>query len=183
MAASMTLLEETIERWYEVRRGLIKELNTIPATRLSFRATLETRSALELIQHVLEVSIMTVEELVREDTNLHRAPFPQLLHFYAPNIAKADTQEKLVDLLVEQYRDADQRLRKAGDIHLMQLVTHQDGTKATRLAALNEAVGHEMYHRGQLTVYIRLLGLEPALTQQQSHPAIPAIGNEGRDNI
>lgn len=24
---------------------------------------------------------------------------------------------------------------------------------------------HEMYHRGQLTVYERLLGIEPALTQ------------------
>jgi uncharacterized damage-inducible protein DinB len=178
----MTLLEETLGRWYDVRRGFIKELNVVPATRLSFRATLETRSVLELVQHMLEVSIMTVEELVREDTNLHRAPFPQLLHYYAPNIAKADTQEKLVDLLVEQYRDADQRFRKAGDIHMMQLVTHQDGSQATRLAALNEAVSHEMYHRGQLTVYVRLLGLEPALTEQLFHPAIPSIGSEGRDN-
>jgi uncharacterized damage-inducible protein DinB len=28
------------------------------------------------------------------------------------------------------------------------------------------AIAHEMYHRGQLTVYERLLGIEPALTQR-----------------
>jgi len=31
---------------------------------------------------------------------------------------------------------------------------------------VNFAMSHEMYHRGQLTVYERLLNLEPALTKQ-----------------
>jgi uncharacterized damage-inducible protein DinB len=35
----------------------------------------------------------------------------------------------------------------------------------SKLDVLTFAVAHEMYHRGQLTVYERLLGVEPALTQ------------------
>ncbi len=31
---------------------------------------------------------------------------------------------------------------------------------------LQFTLAHEMYHRGQLTVYQRLLGIEPALTEQ-----------------
>ena len=41
-------------------------------------------------------------------------------------------------------------------------VTSAAGT-ATRLELLQDAIGHEQYHRGQLTVYERLLGLVPAL--------------------
>jgi uncharacterized damage-inducible protein DinB len=176
MSTFKTVLEETLDYWYEVRRGLIREINNIPATRFTFRATLETRSLTELIQHVLEVSIMTVEELVREDTNFHRAPFPQMLHHYAPNIARADSQSVLVELLAEQYKDAEQRLKKAGDLHMLQLITKQDGSMGTRLAILQDSIGHEMYHRGQLTVYTRLIGLEPALTKTLSRPGLPPIG-------
>jgi uncharacterized damage-inducible protein DinB len=170
MSTYKTLLEEVLDYWYEVRRGLIKEVNNIPASRFNFRATLETRSITELLQHVLEVSILTVEELLREDTNLHRAPYAELLHFYAPNISRADTQETLVNLMVEQFKDADQRLRKAGDLHMMQLITKQDGSTGTRLAILKDTIGHERYHRGQLTVYERLLGLEPVSTKEMQNP-------------
>jgi len=179
MNSYKTLLEETLEYWYEVRRGLIREVANIPATRFSFRATLESKSITELLQHMLEVSIMTVEELVREDTNFHRAPRSELLHFYAPNISRADSQEAFVNLLVEQFKDADQQLRNAGDLHMMQLITKQDGTKGTRLMLLHDAIAHEMHHRGQLTVCARLLGLEPASTKENSTPAAPQInGNK-----
>jgi uncharacterized damage-inducible protein DinB len=181
MTTFQTMLDEVLEHWYDVRRGFIRELTIIPPQRLSFRATLETRSVMELVQHVLEYSIMIVEELVREDTNLHRAPYSQLLRFYAPNISKADTLEKLVDLLVEQYKDAEQRLRKAGEIHMLQLITNQDGSTSTRLAALQDAISHDMYHRGQLTVYTRLLGVEPALTRQLTQPTLSPMPTEGRN--
>ncbi|MEK6304426.1 MAG: DinB family protein [Acidobacteriota bacterium] len=39
-----------------------------------------------------------------------------------------------------------------------------DGKMVTKLALLQFSYSHEMYHRGQLTVYQRLLNIEPALT-------------------
>jgi uncharacterized damage-inducible protein DinB len=41
-----------------------------------------------------------------------------------------------------------------------------DGKEMTKLAFMSFAIAHEMYHRGQLTVYERLLGIEPMLTQR-----------------
>jgi uncharacterized damage-inducible protein DinB len=41
-----------------------------------------------------------------------------------------------------------------------------DGKEMTKLGFLSFAIAHEMYHRGQLTVYERLLDIEPALTQR-----------------
>ena len=175
MSTPITLLDEILDDWYVVRKGLIKELNNIPPTRFSFRATLEMRSVTELVQHVLEMSIMTVEELLREDTNFHRAPYSQLLHYYAPNIYKADTPQQLVDLLVEQYKDSASRLRTVGTLFLLQFVTRSDGSRGTRMSVLRDAFAHENYHRGQLTVYVRLLGLVPVLTRELERPPLPQI--------
>jgi uncharacterized damage-inducible protein DinB len=44
-------------------------------------------------------------------------------------------------------------------------MTRFDGKQCTKLEMLNFVVAHEMYHRGQLTGYERLLGIEPALTR------------------
>ena len=49
---------------------------------------------------------------------------------------------------------------------LRNTMKHVDGQEMTKLAFLSFAIAHEMYHRGQLTVYERLLGIEPALTQR-----------------
>ena len=40
------------------------------------------------------------------------------------------------------------------------------GQPITKAAFLTFAFSHEMYHRGQLTVFERLLNIEPALTER-----------------
>jgi uncharacterized damage-inducible protein DinB len=49
---------------------------------------------------------------------------------------------------------------------MLQLITRFDGTPGTRMAWLHHGIDQEMYHRGQLTLYARLLGIEPALTKR-----------------
>ena len=39
------------------------------------------------------------------------------------------------------------------------------GKKGTKLAWVHHGLAHEEYHRGQLAVYERLMGIEPALTR------------------
>jgi uncharacterized damage-inducible protein DinB len=45
------------------------------------------------------------------------------------------------------------------------MMTGLDGRQLTKLAFLTFGMSHEMYHRGQFTVYERLLNVEPALTE------------------
>jgi uncharacterized damage-inducible protein DinB len=53
-----------------------------------------------------------------------------------------------------------------GELHMLQLIERFDGELGTRLAWLHHGIAQEMYHRGQLTTYTRLMGLEPALTRK-----------------
>ena len=160
------LLEETLEGWHSVRQGLIDEVRNIPAGRFDFRPTPHSRSVRELVQHILEVAMMMTGELTRPDTDFHRASWPRLLARYARPAWRARTKPALVRLLRTQLRDAERRFRRAGELELLQLIRRFDGKRGTKLAWWHHGIAHEEYHRGQLALYARLLGREPALTRR-----------------
>jgi uncharacterized damage-inducible protein DinB len=171
MAMFGSLLEETLEAWSDVRHGLIAEVENIPEDRVDFRPTPGTRSVAELVQHILEVALMMTGELTRADTDLRRAPWPELLDMYASHVEEATGKMALLDLLVSSLEDAERKFRAAGELAMLQLIARFDGREGTKLAWLNHGVAQEMYHRGQLVLYERLMGIEPALTRRIRAPA------------
>lgn len=161
-----SLLEETLEAWSDVRQGLVDEVANVPEDRFDFRPTPDTRSVTELIQHILEVALMMTGELTRPDTDFHRAPWPELLDLYAADVKGAGTKAELLGLLRSSIQEAEQKFRAAGELAMLQLITRFDGEQGTRLAWLNHGIAQEMYHRGQLVLYERLMGIEPTLTRR-----------------
>lgn len=161
-----SILEETLEAWRDVREGIVDEVRNIPARHFGFRPTPENRSVKELIQHILEVSMLMTAELSRPDTNLQRAPWPKLLRRYARPAYAAKTKAQLLQVLKSQMKDAERKFRAAGEMNLLQLMEQFNGEHRSKLAWLHHGIAQEMYHRGQLTLYARLLGLVPALTQR-----------------
>jgi uncharacterized damage-inducible protein DinB len=165
MTQPMTILEEALEAWQDARDGFINEIRNIPAKHWDFRPTPEVRSIRELVVHVLEIAMMMTGELTRTDTDFHRAPFPKLLKMYAQPAYKARTRAELLRLLTTQLQEGQKKFRASGELHMLQHITRFDGNQGTRMAWLWHGIDQEMYHRGQVTVYARLLGIEPALTK------------------
>ncbi len=161
-----SLLDETMEAWWDVRAGFIDEVKNIPRKHFDYRPVDEVRSVRELVVHVLEVAMMMTGELTRPDTDFGRAPMPKLLAMYAKPAYEAKTRRSLLTLLRSQLRDAEKRFRDAGEIALMQTLTRFDGQEGTKFTWLQHGIAQEMYHRGQVTVYARMLGLTPALTKK-----------------
>lgn len=160
------ILDETLEAWADAREGVLDEARNIPEKHWDYKPTPETKSVRELVVHILEVAMMMTGELVRPDTNFRRAPFPNLLKNYAKSAHQARTRAELLKMLRSQLRDGIKAFRTAGELHMLQLIDRFDGGKGTRLAWLNHGIAQEMYHRGQLVTYARLIGLEPALTKR-----------------
>jgi uncharacterized damage-inducible protein DinB len=157
-------IDRLVESWSEVRTGLIKEASQIPEEKFSFRATPETRSVVELLQHIVEVQKLLIGESCRDDTNLMRQSFADHIKEYASDVAGVTDKNGLLELLRSSMEPAEATIRGWGD-GLRQDMRHFTGKEMSKLHVLNGAIAHEMYHRGQLTVYERLLGVEPALTQ------------------
>jgi uncharacterized damage-inducible protein DinB len=161
----LTPLEEALEAWEDIRDGLIAELDNIPEDRFNFRPAPDTRTVAELVRHVLEVALMATGELARHDTDLRREPWLQLLALYDGPIRKASSKTDLIAALSSTFQESVRRFRALGEDGIQQPITRFDGKKGTKLAWLHHCLGHEQYHRGQLAVYQRLMGIEPALTR------------------
>lgn len=159
-------LTESLSAWRDVREGVIDEVKNIRATQFDFRPTPEVRSARELVQHILEVACMMTGELTRTDTDFRRAPWTELLGQYAAHVYDAQTKKELMGLLQSQMDEAVRAFRKAGEREMWKTITNFDGTKGTKMQWLHHGIAQEMYHRGQLTTYARLMGLTPALTKR-----------------
>ena len=165
MSARTTILDEAIDAWEDARNGVIDEVENIPAGKFGFRPVPEVRDVSELVLHILEVSLMMAGELTREDTNLQREPWPRLLARYSKPIDGISGKRQLLAALRSTLRDGVKAFRTAGELHMLQHILRFDGQKGTRLAWFHHGIAQEMYHRGQLATYQRLMGLKPALTK------------------
>jgi uncharacterized damage-inducible protein DinB len=123
------------------------------------------RSVAQLLQHLVESQKFLVGEACRPDTNLMRKSFAEQIKDYAPDVREVNDKEAILELLGSAMDDAEAQLRGAAD-EMKNTMTRFDGKQMTKLAFMSFAIAHEMYHRGQLTVYERLLGIEPALTRR-----------------
>lgn len=110
--------------------------------------------------------MMMVGELTREKPNFQRQPFPEFLNEYAMRPREAQGKEELLGLLSSQFEEGIAKFKGVGEAAMMGPVTNFDGSTWTRLQWFFHGMTEEMYHRGQLTTYARLMGLVPALTQR-----------------
>lgn len=154
-----------ITSWKEVRDGFIDEVNQIPAEQFGFRATPETRSITELVQHVVQSQKMIAGEACRDEPNLMRQSFADHNKEYAPEVESVTDKNGLLELLRSSMDVTEANIRTNAE-RLEKTMRRFDGMEISRLDFVRFAVGHEMYHRGQLTVFARLLNIEPALTQK-----------------
>lgn len=161
-----TLLEEALAAWEYARRGVIEEVENLPAEELGFRPAPESRSAAELVRHVVQSGTMMAGELSRADGDFARQGFEEHVREHGAAAEGAESKDDLLRLLRETHAEGERRLREAGAEHLLRPIRQFDGTYAARLTWMHHGIGHEEYHRGQLALYARLLGRVPALTQR-----------------
>jgi uncharacterized damage-inducible protein DinB len=166
MAARTTLLDEALEAWMFARDGVLDELRNIPEKDLSFRPSAEARSAVELVQHIIESGLMMAGELARPDGDFRRKSYEGFLHEYGRGVRGWRSKAPLLAALRKTHADGEKKLRQAGELHMLQHIRRFDGEMGTRLAWMHHGISHEEYHRGQLAMYARLMGRVPALTKR-----------------
>ncbi|HEU4639474.1 MAG TPA: DinB family protein [Candidatus Binatia bacterium] len=156
-------IEIIIALWKDTRAGLIQEVDNIPEDQFSFRATPETRSIAELLQHIISAQKILIGETCRADTNFMRQSFAAHAQEYAGGVETVNDKNGLLELLRTSMDEAEACLSAYGD-KLDETMTRLDGKPTSKEAFLTFALSHEGYHRGQLTVFERLLSIEPVLT-------------------
>ena len=163
---TLSLLDEALEAWGDARRGVMAELRSVPPGRIDFRPEPGARSVAEIAQHVVDTALMWCGELANPAGDFTRMGFREFMEAYGtPASKRPDDRRGLVRLLRSTHAAGARRLRRVGEVGMLQTIRRFDGETGTRLAWLQHGIAHEEYHRGQLALYVRLLGRTPALTR------------------
>jgi uncharacterized damage-inducible protein DinB len=162
-ATPVCLLDEMLEAWEYTRQGVIAEVKNLGESALDFRPADASRTARELVQHIIESGLLMSGELTRPDGDFQRQSYAEFLAEYARRPSRK--RAALVDTLKRTHADGARRLRARGEVGMLQVIRQFNGEPATRLAWMHHGIAHEEYHRGQLALYARLTGGVPALTK------------------
>ena len=160
-----TLLDEALESWADARRGVVAELENTPARRFNFRPSPGARTVAELAQHIAESGYIGCGELTDRGGDFTRTDLAATAKGYADKVKRHRTKASLLRLLTASHQESERRLRRTGDLAMLQRLRGFDGQEWTRLSAMHRGVAHEEYHRAQLALYARLMGRTPALTK------------------
>jgi len=160
-----TLLDEAIEAWEDARNGAIAELENIPDDKFDAPAAAGARGAGELGLHIAEVGLMMVGELTRADGDFRRAPYDRLIAEYRAPIDDARGKRAIIEAMKRTLDDGVRAFRAAGEEHMMGQIRRFDGKLGSRFAWMQHGIAHEEYHRGQIAMSARIMGIKPALTK------------------
>lgn len=160
-----SLLDEAIESWEDVRNGAIAELENIPANRFDFVPSEGVRNVGELALHIAEVSLMMIGELTRDDGDFRRASYDKLIAEYRAPLDGVRGKREIVAAMKRTLKDGVRAFRNAGELHMLSAIRRFDGKYGTRFAWMQHGIAHEEYHRGQIAMCARLMGIKPALTK------------------
>ena len=160
------LLDEALDAWADARRGVEAELRRVPPGKLGFRPEPGARSVADIVLHIADTGLMWSGELTNPSGDFTRKSFPAFIREYGtPRSRRPRDKTGFMRVLRNTHAIGVRQIQGAGELAMLQTIKRFDGQPWTRLAWMQHGIAHEEYHRGQLALYVRLLGRTPALTQ------------------
>ena len=141
-----------IKDWERAKAYTIDYLNTMPADKYSFKATDSVRSFAQQMLHLAQSNVNVIAPIAGE---------PNI--FGGRNLEDsktAQTKDSVMYYVVASYDLAIDGIKKINVASLNEKVKLYNWEE-TKYAWLLKAFEHQTHHRGQTTIYIRLLGLHP----------------------
>ena len=160
------MFDEMLEAWRYTRTGFIAEVRNFPEWHFTDKPPKVGRTALDLVNHVVESGRLMAGELSRPDGDFQRKPYHDLIAEHARAGDEAHSKEAALAVLQSSFDEGVAALSAAGAELLMQPIRQFNGENATRIVWLHHGIAHEEYHRGQIALYTRIFGETPALTKE-----------------
>jgi len=142
-----------IKDWERAKLYTQEYLNAMPADKYSAKPVDSIRTFAQQMLHLAYDNV----NLISLSTGEKSGNFP------GRDLEKSSTaqsKDSVVYYVDESYDYAIQSIKKF-DPNKLGEITGQGNNKVTRFAWLLKAFEHQTHHRGQTTIYIRLLGIRP----------------------
>jgi uncharacterized damage-inducible protein DinB len=156
-----TLKQQMVKDWERARAYTREYLDAMPADKYGFRSVDSIRSFAEQMLHVAFANVA----LATVGTGVQNGEVQNI--FLSPNLEKSPTaksKDSVVYYVDTSYDFVINAIKNMDFGKIDEVVVQQTrGGKHSemRLAWLLKAFEHQTHHRGQCTIYIRLLGIRP----------------------
>ena len=163
----MIRVEQVLESWKAIRQDTAAAVEDFPAAELDYRPTPDVMSFRETARHILDAGEGLTGLLLAGETDLTAADIRQRMASHMPALPKDAGAPELAAALREAVARRAAELAARPPEFFAQMVTRFDGQKVTRLEMLQMIKEHELTHRQQLFLCLRLKGLVPATTRRR----------------
>jgi uncharacterized damage-inducible protein DinB len=159
--------ETVLDSWKTVREDTAQAVEDFPATELGFKPTNDVMTFQEIARHILEAGYAISGLMLDGVENMATPAFRESLQKYISALPDTGSAPALAAALREKLNERIQQLAGQPSEFFDHVVTRFDGQRVTRLEMLQFAKEHELTHRSQLFLYLRLKGIVPATTRRR----------------
>jgi uncharacterized damage-inducible protein DinB len=145
---------QMVKDWERAKAYTVDYLNTMPADKYTFKAVDSLRSFAQQMLHLAQGNLF----LISNATDLPPASW---LQSDLEHRATAQVKDSVMYFVTTSY-DYCINVVKNSDVNKWGEKKKLFGTyEETKFALINKTFEHQGHHRGQTTIYIRLLGIKP----------------------
>jgi uncharacterized damage-inducible protein DinB len=163
----MVRTETVLDSWKTVRQDTAQAVEDFPAAELDFKATPDLMTFGELARHVLDAGHALSGMLIDGVDNLATPQFREMVAQYRPQLPERLDAATLASELRKSVESQTAILSAKGEDFFSGMITRFDGQRVTRLEMLQFIKEHELTHRSQMFMYLRLKGIVPATTRRR----------------
>jgi|SRR5689334_12318061 len=163
----MIRVESVINSWKTVREDTAQAVEDFSAHELDYKPSPDLMSFGDLARHILSAGHALTGVLLDEVDTLATPDYREMLGKYIAELPKTEGTGALArELRAQMESRAAALLAKPAEFYSAE-ITRMDGQRVTRLEMLQFIKEHELTHRQQLFVYLRLKGLVPPTTRRR----------------
>ena len=150
-----------------MRQDTAQAVEDFPASEFDFKATPDLMSFGELGRHILDAGHALTGMLLDGVDNMTGPQFREVMGKYKSPLPERLDAATLASELRKSVETQTAKLASRNADFFSGLITRFDGQRVTRLEMLQFVKEHELTHRSQMFVYLRLKGIVPATTRRR----------------
>jgi uncharacterized damage-inducible protein DinB len=163
----MIRLEPLLDSLKGVREHTAQAVEDMPGEKFDFRPVPEVMTFREIARHVLDASQGLIGLMLAGVEDLSGPDFrPRMKEFASRLPADAAPRELAAELRESAARYTAELATRPPEF-FAGIITRFDGQRCTRMELAQMVKEHEMTHRAQLFLYLRMQGITPSTTRQR----------------
>jgi len=159
--------ETVLDSWKTVRQDTAQAVEDFPAAELDFKPVADVMSFREIARHILDAGHALTGLMLDGVEDMATPQFRESLSKYIAELPPTPDAAALAEALRQNLAQRTAQLAAQPAAFFDHVITRFDGQRITRLEMIQFAKEHELTHRAQMFMYLRLKNIVPATTRRR----------------